>query len=218
MFDQIAQWAQDIITTAGYPGLIFIMFAENVFPPIPSEVVMPYAGFLIATENQFSLIGIVLSGTIGATLGALVLYYIGYFADEPIIRRFIRRYGRYLTISESEFDRAMQLFDKYGGPIVFFGRLIPIIRSLISVPAGMRKMPLPQFLLYTLLGTSVWNFALGYAGMKLGENWEDVTHLIESYQMVVIVVVVLICVGVLVWWFRRLRSRDEHEIEQAIAE
>lgn len=208
MLDQIVQWAQDIITDAGYPGLIFIMFAENVFPPIPSEAVIPFAGFLAATKDDFSLPGIIIASTIGALLGAIVLYYVGYFADEPIIRGFLRRYGRYFTVTESEFDRAMSLFDKYGNLIVLFGRLIPIIRSIISIPAGARKMPLPTFLFYTALGSSIWNFILAYAGMKLGENWEDVTHFVESYQGVVKVIGVLFIIVLVIVWLWRLRNRN----------
>jgi membrane protein DedA with SNARE-associated domain len=200
LLQQLATLIQDIIRTISYPGIALVMFAENVFPPIPSELVMPFAGFLAATDPNFTFLGVWIAGVIGSVAGAIVLYYIGLWAGDTVIRRILRRYGALLTVSEADYDRALRLFDKYGNIIVFVGRLIPIIRSIISIPAGADHMPLGRFLLYTTLGSAIWSGALAYAGMVLGENWEEVIGFVEQYQDVVVVVAVVL--GVLfVGWF-----------------
>lgn len=181
---------QDIILDFGYPGIIFVMFLENVFPPIPSELVLPFAGFQVA-EGNFNLIVVWIASVIGSLAGAIVLYYIGVWAGEHVVRQFLRRFGKWFMLSESDYDRALHFFDKYGEVIVFTGRLMPIIRSLISVPAGADRMPMPKFLLYTTLGSALWNGILIVAGWQLGENWEKVMDAVEQYQNLVIVVIVL---------------------------
>lgn len=217
---RIIEFAQDIVRTGGYPGIVFVMALENVFPPIPSEVVMPLAGFLVA-EGEFSFIGIWVAGTLGSVIGAVILYYIGLLAGEPLMRSFIRRYGKWFTISEQEFDRALDFFGKYGEIVIFFGRLIPIIRSLISIPAGMDKMSLPRFLLFTTLGTAVWSGALGFAGLQLGENWAEVETFIAQYQDVVVVLLVLLVVAFVAWriylWrTHRLATQAQPQAEPTI--
>ena len=144
---------ENIILTLGYPGLAAVIFIENIFAPIPSEVVLPFAGFLVAS-GKFTFIGILFWSTLGAILGAIVLYYIGLWADEPIIRAFTRKYGRFIGVSEKDIDRSMKFFDKHGQVVIFFGRLIPLVRSLISLPAGMNRMSLPVFLLLPQSGLS----------------------------------------------------------------
>src|SRR5688572_23275867 len=131
LMETVRIWIEQIILTLGYPGIALVMLIENLFPPIPSEVVMPFAGFL-AQQGKLNLAGAIIAGTIGSVAGAVVLYYIGRWADEPVIRRFLRRWGRYVTITEEDLNQVLRVFHKYGQPIVFFGRLIPIIRSLIS--------------------------------------------------------------------------------------
>lgn len=189
ILDKLSILIEDIIAALGYPGITLVMFLENIFPPIPSEIVMPFAGFLVADNGEMTFPGIVIAGALGSVLGALVIYYVGVWADDLVIRRFIRRYGRYFTVSEQDLDRALTFFDRYGEAIVFFGRLIPIIRSLISLPAGMKRMPLRRFLLFTALGTAIWTALLSAAGVILKENWEDILTFIDTYQMVTLVVV-----------------------------
>ncbi len=206
ILDQLSIIITNIIQTLGYPGITFVMFAENIFPPIPSELVMPFAGFLVAQGGMDFLL-VMLAGTIGAVLGTLVLYYLGAWLDEPVIRSFIRRYGRYFMISEDDLDRALHFFERYGSPIVFFGRLIPIIRSLISIPAGMNRMPLPTFLLFTVLGTTVWNLLLTGGGWVLGENWELVIEIVDTYQNVVYVILAVAVVAFVVFRLKQRRDR-----------
>ncbi|HWQ11148.1 MAG TPA: DedA family protein [Roseiflexaceae bacterium] len=181
LIDRLSDSIRDMIAAMGYPGIALVMLLENLVPPIPSELVMPFAGFLVA-EGRLRFAGVVAAGTAGAVLGALVLYGVGMRAGEPLVRRMVRRYGRWITVSEHDLDRALATFGRHGDAIVFFGRLVPMVRSLISLPAGMRRMPLGRFLLLTALGSAVWNTALAYAGLTLGQNWETVLSFLSRYQ------------------------------------
>jgi len=207
---QVAIWIEQIIVALGYPGIAFVMFIENIFPPIPSEVVMPFAGFALANRPELGLsfVGIVVAGTLGSVLGAVVLYYLGVWLDELVIRRFIRNYGRWFLLSEKDVDKTLSYFDRYGEWVVFFGRLIPIVRSLISVPAGMNRMPLIKFLIFTTLGSAIWTTALAYAGVLLGANWEQVIEWMDQYQKITLVLVAIIVVLFIVWRVRAMRRGD----------
>jgi membrane protein DedA with SNARE-associated domain len=198
LVDMLSVWIRDAIEAMGYVGIALIMLLENLVPPIPSELVMPFAGFLVA-ENRLTFVGVVAAGTLGAVLGALVLYGIGAWAGEPLVRRFLHRYGRWLSVSEADLDRALAAFGKHGTPIVFGGRLVPLIRSLISLPAGMQRMPLGRFLLLTTLGSALWNIALTYAGLTLGRNWETVLGFLSQYQKLTLAVLVTLA---LLWFVR----------------
>lgn len=209
ILEQLEVWIRSIIEALGYPGISIIMFTENIFPPIPSELVMPLAGFTTVTNpERFSFVGIVVAGTIGSVLGAVVLYYIGMWANETIIRRFVRRWGRWFLLSEKDIDRALGFFDKYGPFVVFFGRLIPIVRSLISIPAGMNRMPLITFLIFTTAGAAIWTTLLAYAGVLLGENWREILDIIDRYQTITLVVIVVLVVIFIVW---KLMSRNRDQ-------
>lgn len=185
ILEQGRVWLEQIITTLGYSGIILVMFLECIFPPIPSELMMPFAGFMVS-QGHFSFSGIVLAGTVGSVLGALTLYYLGQCAGEPLIRTFIRRYGAYLLLAERDLNRVLDFFERYSEAVVFFGRFMPMIRSLISVPAGMNQMPIKRFLLFTALGSALWNSLMGYVGLILGQNWTDILILTEQYELVII--------------------------------
>ncbi len=203
---QVQTWIEAIIQSIGYGGITLVMFAENLFPPIPSELVMPFAGFIVA-KGEMNVVAVLIAGTLGAVLGALALYYIGMWADEVIVRRFVRRYGRFFMISEHDLDRTLAFFNNHGQKMVFFGRLIPIVRSLISVPAGMNRMPLGRFLAWTMLGSLIWNIFLTYAGIVLGANWENVLGIVDRYEKIV---AGLIIIGVLYFvWSRVLKWRKD---------
>lgn len=206
ILDQVRIIIEEIISAMGYPGITFVMLIENLFPPIPSEVVMPFAGFLVV-DGRFSLLGIVLAGTIGSVLGALVIYYVGVWANERLIRRFIRRWGKFFLLSEDDIDRALNVFDRYGEIIIFVGRLIPIIRSLISLPAGMQRMSLPKFLLFTTMGTAIWSAILGYAGVLLGENWEEIMGVVDQYEKATAAVLLVLVVAFVSFRLRDMRRK-----------
>lgn len=186
----IGDWIQTVIETLGYPGIVLVMALENVFPPIPSELVMPLAGFM-AREGTFNIVAVIIAGMIGSVLGALVLYGIGSWANDAVIRRFVRRWGRYAFISEHDVDVSLAYFHRHGEAVIFFGRVIPLVRSLISIPAGMDRMPLPRFLFYTVLGTTIWSVVLSYAGWLLADQWERVGGVVEEYQNVVLAIIAL---------------------------
>ncbi|NJN96399.1 MAG: DedA family protein [Anaerolineales bacterium] len=191
ILEQGRVWLEQIITTLGYTGIILVMYLECIFPPIPSELMMPFAGFMVS-QGHFSFGGIVAAGTVGSVLGALTLYYLGQYTGEPLIRAFIRRYGAYLLLTERDLNRSLDFFGRYSEAVVFFGRFIPMIRSLISVPAGMNRMNLKRFLLFTALGSAMWNGLMGYVGVILGQNWTDILILTERYELVILLVLLVL--------------------------
>lgn len=208
LMESVRFWIEQIMQALGYPGITLIMLAENLFPPIPSELVMPLAGFLIAS-GTFTFYGAIAAGTLGSVLGAVVLYYIGMLAGEPLVRPFFRRYGKWFLLSEEDLDKSLVTFQKHGDVMVFIGRVIPLIRSLISLPAGMNRMPLLRFLLLTTVGSAIWTTLLTVAGYFLGANWGRVVEFISQYQKLVLGLLVL---GVVYFVVRRvmtLRSRRQ---------
>jgi membrane protein DedA with SNARE-associated domain len=200
---------QDTILTLGYTGIALVMLAENVFPPIPSELVMPFAGWL-ARDGKFDMTLCIIAGTLGTVVGAVILYYIGMFADEPIIRRFVRAYGRYWFMDERDVDRTLETFRKHGDAVVFFGRVIPLVRSLISVPAGMNRMPMGRFLVFTTAGSAIWTAILTIGGWYLGENWQAIIGMVNQYERVFLVVLGLAIVAWVVRQIRASRSVQSH--------
>ena len=195
LLDWMASTIRHIIQLMNYPGILLLSFTEVVFPPIPSELVLPFAGFLVQ-KKELTLVGVLLASTIGSAAGGTLLYYVGKWADEPIIRAFVRRFGKWFLLSEDDLNRSLEFFGKYGEAVIFFGRLIPIIRSLISLPAGMNRMSLWRFLSFTVLGTLLWNAFLTISGMILGANWERILDIIDSYEKVWYVII-----AVAVIWF-----------------
>jgi len=202
LLDQLRLLVESAVEALGYAGILLVMLLENVFPPIPSEIVMPFAGFLVA-DGKLTFAGIILAGTAGSVLGALTLYAVGWWAHEPVVRRLVRAYGRYLGVSERELDRSLAIFARYGAIIVLAGRLIPIVRSLVSLPAGINRMPLLPFVTYTTAGAALWNTLLAYAGYVLGENWQGVLRFVDHYQALTLGLAVL---PVIVYGVRRLRA------------
>ena len=189
----MANWIIRTIESTGYFGIVFLMFLENVFPPIPSEFIMPLAGFMASKEEQ-TLSGVVLAGTIGSVLGALALYYAGYFIGEQRLNRLIDKYGRWLTISLEDLERAKGWFAKHGRLAVLVCRLVPGIRSLISIPAGIARMPLVSFLFYTAIGSGFWTALLAYGGYVLGDKFQQVEKYLNPVSYVVLLAIALIYV------------------------
>jgi len=189
----MADWIIRTIESTGYFGIVFLMFLENIFPPIPSEFIMPLAGFM-ASKEQRTLSGVVLAGTIGSVLGALALYYAGYFIGEQRLKRLIDKYGRWLTISLEDLERAKGWFAKHGRLAVLVCRLVPGIRSLISIPAGIARMPLVSFLFYTAIGSGFWTAMLAYGGYVLGDKFQQVEKYLNPVSYVVLLAIALIYV------------------------
>ena len=189
---------EDAVVEAGYAGLAVVMAVETVFPPIPSEIVLPFAGFQVA-KGTLGFVPALLASTLGAVLGALVLYAIARFGGRALVLRM----HPLLRISERDLDRADRWFDRRAVLIVLLGRLVPGIRSLVSVPAGLSERPLATFIGATAAGALLWNSALLGAGVALGANYERVERYVGPFGTVVLVAVVLACVAGVVWLRRR---------------
>lgn len=184
----MASWVISAVSSAGYVGIAFFMFVENVFPPIPSELIMPLAGYL-AAQGTLTFTGVVLAGMIGSVLGALPLYYAGRKLGQDRLKSFADRHGRWLTLSRADIERANTWFSKHGGKVILFGRLIPGVRSFISIPAGLAKMNLALFVAYTAIGTGVWAALLAYTGYLLGRNFTDVARYLNPASMLVLALI-----------------------------
>ena len=179
-----------IISSSGYVGIVFLMFAENVFPPIPSEVIIPLAGFMVS-KGELAFVGVVVAGTLGSVLGSLPFYFVGRKIKEERLREWTRKYGRWLTISVEDIDGAKSWFNKYGGWTVFFCRLIPGIRSVISLPAGIEQMNPLAFILWSAAGMALWTTILTATGYFLRSNFEKVENYLDPVAYVIIVVLVV---------------------------
>jgi membrane protein DedA with SNARE-associated domain len=204
--DSVAAWIVNVVDSLGYLGLALLIALENVFPPLPSELILPLAGFLTG-RGEMSFPGAVLASTAGSLAGALVLYALGRGVGEDRIRRFVKARGRWLMFEEEDLDRARAFFARYGSVAVFFGRLVPVVRSVISIPAGVQRMPLSTFCLYTTLGSLLWNTALIGLGWILGDQWESVRHYVRYLEWLVIAVIAL---GVL--WFVMKRTARRRRV------
>ena len=195
----------------GYTAIFAAMFLENLFPPIPSELIMPLGGFYVQ-QGQLALVPVVVAGLLGTVLGALPWYGIGRLINEERIEHWLSRHGRWIGISPDELARSRRWFSRYGTALVFWGRLVPGIRTLISVPAGIELMPLTPFLLWTTAGSLIWTLLLTVAGMVLGEGYNNVELWIDPLSKVVkvgLVIAVLaggIWLGLRMW--RRRQSAD----------
>lgn len=193
------EWVVSTIDSWGYLGVFLLMVAEHLFPPIPSEVIMPLAGFL-AAQGKLSLGLTILIGTLGSTLGTTAWYFIGMWIGEARIKRFAARHGRLMALSPSDIDTARSWFERHGAAAVFFGRMIPAIRTLISVPAGLARMPFGKFLVFTAAGSAIWTALLTFAGLLLHENYARVEGYVDPLSKLVIISVVVVYLYRVVTW------------------
>ncbi len=192
---------------AGYGAIGLAMFLENLFPPIPSELIMPLGGFYVQ-QGQLSLVPVVLAGLIGTVLGALPWYGIGRLVNEERIEHWLERHGRWIGISTKELRRSRSWFNRHGTALVFWGRLVPGIRTLISVPAGIEMMPLVPFLIWTTAGSLIWTLLLTVAGMVLGEGYTNVEVWMQPVTSVIKVLLVFSVLGLGAWL--ALRTWKKH--------
>lgn len=188
MLSSLATWVQDVIEQLGYLGVALLVVLENVFPPIPSEIVLPFAGF-VAQQGSDSVVLMILAATVGSVIGALIMYWIAAIIGDERLHAFTRRFGKWVQIREADLTRAEEWFDRHAMSAVLVGRCVPLIRSVVSIPAGFRRMKLIPYIAYTFLGSLVWNIALVGAGAVLGENWERVEPVVATFQWIVIVVI-----------------------------
>lgn len=193
----------------GYIGIMLLIAIENIFPPIPSEVVLTFGGFM-TTYSKLTIIGVIIFSTVGAILGAIVLYYIGRILNKERLMRIVSgKIGKILFLKADDIEKADRWFGTKGDKVVFFGRCVPIIRSLISIPAGMSGMPLGRFLLLTTIGSAIWNTILVVIGSVVGESWEKIVAIVNEYAFVTLFVLVIVfVVGVIYFYRKRIRERE----------
>ncbi|ADL50705.1 DedA family protein [Clostridium cellulovorans] len=189
-------WITNFMENYGYFGTFLMILLENVFPPIPSEIVLTFGGFM-TTNTHMTILGVIIAATAGSVTGAAILYNIGKLLNVNKLERIISRYGHILRVKVSDIHKANSWFNRYGNRTIFFCRMIPLVRSLISIPAGMSNMRFSVFLIYTTAGTLIWNTLLVYAGAILGESWEDVLHFMDFYSDIIAsILVICLCLYV----------------------
>jgi len=210
MLGDLANWVQDVINQFGYFGVALLVVIENIFPPIPSEIVLPFAGFVAqqgsagVAQSDTSVIGMMIAATIGSVVGALILYVISSAIGPERLRAFVQRFGRWFGVKQTDLLRAEAWFDRRSFVAVLVGRCVPLIRSIVSIPAGFRRMKLTSFILLTAVGSAVWNIALIGAGALLGDQWERVGEYVGVFQWLVIGAILVLLVRFV---YLRLQNR-----------
>jgi membrane protein DedA with SNARE-associated domain len=216
MLGDLANWVQDVINQFGYLGVALLVVIENVFPPIPSEIVLPFAGFVAqqgasavnatadAAQSDTTVVGMMIAATVGSVVGALILYFVSAAIGPERLRGFVERFGKWFGVKSLDLVRAEEWFDRRSSAAVLVGRCVPLIRSIVSIPAGFRRMKLTSFVVLTAIGSAVWNIALIGAGAVLGDQWERVGDYVGVFQWLVIAAVLLLLVRFVV---SRLKNR-----------
>lgn len=193
----LSNWVVGIISATGYLGVFLFMGLESANIPIPSEIIMPFAGYLVY-QGKFTLLGIAIAGGLGNLAGSVLSYYLGAYLGRP----FLLKYGKYILIPQKKFETAESWFQKYGHEAVFLGRFLPVVRTFISLPAGIARMDMKKFVLYTVIGSLIWSALLGYVGIWLGPNWNSIIAFFEKIDIVVIAGFAVF----VVWYVRSLRA------------
>jgi len=202
IIEPVGAWVMNVISTLGYAGVVVCMAIESACIPLPSEIIMPFAGSLVAT-GRFDLWLVSLAGAFGCLVGSVVAYAAGYYGGRP----FIQRWGKWILLSERELAWADRLFNKYGSPTVFIARLLPVIRTFISLPAGIARMPFGRFCLYSFVGSFPWCLALAYVGLKMGERWHEIRGYFHKFDLVIGIVILIGIVAWLYLHFSHVRRR-----------
>lgn len=198
-----------IMNKFGYLGVFFLIAIENIFPPIPSEVILLFGGFM-TTYSKLKIIGVIIASTLGSLVGAIILYYIGKILNKERLKKIVRgKTGKILRLKEADIDKADNWFDTKGNKTVFFCRFVPILRSLISIPAGMSEMEMPKFLLYTTIGSSIWNSILTIIGSMVGENWKSIVEIFDKYSHITLIVLIILFIIFIVFYIKKRQKIEE---------
>ena len=198
----VATWIISVISTMGYGGILLLMAIESACIPLPSEIIMPFAGFLVF-KGELTLWLVALAGAVGCVIGSIPAYYVGMYGGRPLAEK----YGKYILLSKNDLDMADRLFAKYGEIIIFIARLLPAVRTFIAFPAGVARMNMPKFIMYTFIGSLIWCWLLAYAGMKFGEHWDKLKVYFHEFHYVIIVAGVIF----LIWYIRRHFKHAQQE-------
>lgn len=182
----IGQLAIALMSSMGYFGTFILMVLESMVFPVPSELVMPFAGYLIA-QGTFTWAGVLIASSLGSIVGSVISYYMGYYGGDKVLRK----YGKYVLIEEEDLEKTERWFKKRGELTIFIARFIPVVRHIISIPAGMAKMDMKKFIVFTLLGAMIWNMFLAYLGYLLGKNWNLIRHYSEPISIAVAVILAI---------------------------
>ncbi|HIS38024.1 MAG TPA: DedA family protein [Candidatus Onthousia faecavium] len=193
----------DIMNSYGYLGIFFLIMIENVFPPIPSELILTFGGFMVISSNM-TIVGVIIAATLGSVVGALILYFIGKILNkERLIKIVTSKYGKLLRVKPKDIESADKWFNTKGNITVLFCRFVPIVRSLISIPAGMSEMPMFKFLLYTTIGSAVWNTALVCVGAFAGDKKDAILAFIDNASHIILIVLIILIIGFIIWFYHR---------------
>jgi membrane protein DedA with SNARE-associated domain len=198
LLEVLARFIIAVISQSGYLGIILLMAIESACIPLPSEVIMPFSGYLVSI-GRFKLMGVAVAGALGCNLGSIVAYYIGAWGGRPLAEK----YGHYVLVTRHDLDLADRWFTRYGDWAVFFARLLPVVRTFIALPAGIARMNFLRFNLFTFLGSLPWCLVLAYAGLKLGERWVTLREYFHRFDTMLVILIVLGAV-----WFIRSRWKD----------
>jgi len=201
MVEQLAGYFTYIIEKLGYFGAGFLMTLESMVAPVPSELVMPFVGFLVA-EGKFSITGSILATSLGSIIGSLLSYYLGYYGGRPLVLRV----GRYLLLNHEHLEWTERWFERHGSWTIFVSRFVPVVRHLISIPAGLGKMRLLPFCVYTLIGATIWNTFLLYCGYRLRQNWGLVQQYSHELDIIAVIGLGIVCIWFVVTHLRRGRA------------
>ena len=199
----IASWIMGVISALGYGGVVLLMAIESANIPLPSEIIMPFSGFLVS-EGELNLWWTGIAGAVGCVIGSVFSYYLGAFGGRPLIEK----YGKYILVSHHDLDLADRWFSRYGEAIVFFARLLPVVRTFISFPAGIARMNFSRFVIYSFLGSLPWTLALAFIGQKLGDNWESLRTYFHGLDWLILGLII-IGIG---WWIWRHLKHTKSEI------
>ncbi|HHQ0319457.1 TPA: DedA family protein [Listeria monocytogenes] len=194
-------WITSIMADFGYIGIFVLIMVENLFPPIPSEIILTFGGFM-TTVTSLNVVMVIIIATLGSVVGAILLYKVASYFGKERLTKIVLKYGRILRLKESDIERAESFFLKYGSWAVFLCRMIPLIRSLISIPAGMTKMKMSRFLILTTAGSLLWNTVLIGLGAVLGESWNEIVVFMDSFSTIIYSVIAILVVVGLGYFFR----------------
>ncbi|GAB3071323.1 DedA family protein [Salinicoccus sesuvii] len=199
-------WLTYIMNNFGYIGITFLMALENIFPPIPSEVVLTFGGFM-TTQSSLSIVGVILSSTTGSVGGAIALYYFGMYQGQKRIEKIVDKWGHILRLNKEDIDKSNNWFSKYESWAVFLCRFVPLMRSIISIPAGMAHMNILLFLVLTTIGTLIWNTVLVYLGASVGGSWQTIVGYMDIYSRVMYGILLLVIIVLIVVLIRKKKKR-----------
>ena len=195
-------WITEIMNTYGYIGILLLIAVENIFPPIPSEVILTFGGFMTTTTNM-SIFGVIVVSTIGSVVGAIVLYGIGLLLNVDRLEKIVDKWGHILRLTPKDIQKANAWFHRFGVWAVFLGRLVPLVRSLISIPAGMARMNIGVFLLFTTVGSLIWNSVLVSVGAAVGASWSTIVGYMDTYSKVVLLLLVVFFVVFIILYIKK---------------